>query len=227
MRNRAERPMTLREEAKRIPGLRNAVVRLRKQPLVVGWHRRRRIRDLQRLHDAVAGTALSGRYWMWAGLLLGWAREGTLMSHDLDDVDLAYRKEDSDRFRAAMPSIVAAGFQVECEFYNTEGRVVEVRFVRRRCRYEFFEFEPTDRGTLRYYLCDTEAESGQRYELVAEIRDQALTPIEFLGRTWLKHADHEYELEAMYGEWRVPDPYWDYRGDLAAVECRILPDRHG
>ena len=39
---------------------------------------------------------------------------------------------------------------------------------------------------------------------------QRLVPIEFLDRVWLKSEDHELELEHEYGDWRSPDPDWDY-----------------
>ncbi len=39
----------------------------------------------------------------------------------------------------------------------------------------------------------------------------------FLGREWLKLADHEAQLEELSGDWRTPDPDWDYRDDPSIV----------
>jgi GH18 family chitinase len=40
---------------------------------------------------------------------------------------------------------------------------------------------------------------------------------EFLGRKWLKSADHERELTAIYGDWRTPDQNWDYLYDDLSI----------
>jgi len=45
---------------------------------------RRFVADLLRLHDVLADTEISGRNWVWAAMLLGWAREGDLLAHDRD-----------------------------------------------------------------------------------------------------------------------------------------------
>jgi hypothetical protein len=49
--------------------------------------------------------------------------------------------------------------------------------------------------------------------------EQATVPFTFLGRTWLKHDDHELELRCLYGAWETPDPSWDYL-DGAAIDAR-------
>src|ERR1035437_4102694 len=37
---------------------------------------------LRRMHDTLSSTDFSGRYWVRAGMLLGWARERDLLAHD-------------------------------------------------------------------------------------------------------------------------------------------------
>src|SRR5689334_2771579 len=46
--------------------------------------------DLRLLNDVLAATEFGPRYWVWGGMLLGWAREGRLIAHDIGDADFAY-----------------------------------------------------------------------------------------------------------------------------------------
>jgi len=41
--------------------------------------------------------------------------------------------------------------------------------------------------------------------------------MEFLERTWLKPADHEVFLTAIYGDWRTPNPDYDYVEDEKSI----------
>ena len=162
--------------------------------------------DLRRLNDALATTDLAGRYWMFSGCLLGWAREGKILRHDTRDVDFGIRSEDVPHLRAAVPTLNRAGFRCLFQFYNNAGKVTELTFIRRGAQYEFFSMEPVD-GRLRYYLYDIRDDP---IELEAEQPDQSLVPFDFLNRTWLKQADHELDLATVYGDWRTPDPSWSY-----------------
>ena len=53
---------------------------------------------------------------------------------------------------------------------------------------------------------------------VCEIPAQPLEDVTFLERTWLKTRDYDAELTALYGDWRVPEPGWDYLSGPAIVE---------
>jgi hypothetical protein len=164
------------------------------------------VRDLRRLNDALSGTELSGRYWMFGGCLLGWAREGAVLRHDTRDVDFGFRSEDLPLLYAATPSLERAGFKRLFRFSNNAGRVTELTFLRRGVQYEFFSMQPVD-GKLRYFLYSV---GDTPLELEAEQPDQPLVPFAFLGRTWLKQEDHDLDLSIVYGDWRTPDPAWSY-----------------
>lgn len=179
--------------------------------------------DLRRLHEALADTELSGRYWVWAGVLLGWAREGRLLTHDRD-ADFALLQEDLPRFRRAIPALRQAGFKPLYQFRNNRGEVTELTFRRHSATFDFFAFEPVD-GMLRYSVYGWPPD--HLIEVEAQVPDQELVPFEFLGRTWLRHADYERELECMYGDWRVPQRKWNYLQDDQAAVCHrpwINPD---
>ncbi len=163
--------------------------------------------DLRDLHDAIAGTELDGHYWVWGGLLLGWAREGAILPHDCLDADFAVADGDFDRLVGAMPAIMRAGFKPDRRFVNDAGQVTELTVTRRGARFEFFRMFPED-GRLRYHLYDLKL--TEVTEIEAWLPDQPTESFSFLGRTWLKHADHALELRTTYGNWEVPDPSWSY-----------------
>lgn len=194
----------------RTPGLDRAFVRLNDQLFV-----RQFARDLCRLHDVLSGTDLAGRYWVWSGMLLGWAREGALIAHDRD-ADFGLVPEDLSRLLRATPALRRAGFQPLHQFRNNEGRVTELMFRRHRAMFDFCVLEPVD-GMLRYYVYGWLPED--LIEVEAQLPNQELVTFDFLGRTWLRHADYERELEMMYGDWRTPQRDWDCVHDDKAAVC--------
>lgn len=190
--------------------LRAVVMRVR-----VERRRRQFAADLRRLNDALAGSPLDGRWWVFGGMLLGWAREGRLLDHDLIDADFAYRDEDHERFLAAVPTLVAAGFEPLHRYVSNDGLVTIHRFVRGRGRFEFFRLVPVE-GGLRFWMHDGREPPT---EYAGDLTDQCVSPFRFLGRTWLKSEDHEAELAAMYGDWRTPDPGFDYPDEPCIVSA--------
>lgn len=114
--------------------------------------------------------------------------------------------------------IAKAGFQCDRRFLNNNGEVTEVTFMRHGARFEFFRMFPCD-GRLRYFTYGSE--NGQPIELQSSLPGQLTVPFDFIGRTWLKHEDHELELRSMYGSWEIPVPSWSYL-DNCDIETRSL-----
>jgi hypothetical protein len=175
-------------------------------------------RDLRRLHDILEDSGLAGRYWLWSGLLLGWAREGRILPHDVRDADIAYSAADDERFAAAVPALVAGGFRPWFSFRGNDGEIPVRMFVRHGAFFEFYRMtdQESGRGPVRRYHLFGHGEDGP-VEVAAELPRQELVPFEFLGRTWRKPADHEAELEAQYGDWRTPDTSWSYLDEHTIV----------
>jgi hypothetical protein len=174
-------------------------------------------RDLRRLNDVLSATELAGRYWVFGGLLLGWAREGSVLGYDSADADFAIRREDFDRLCASVPALERAGFRRLFRFANNAGEVTELTFMRRGAQFEFFSLTPTG-GTFRYFMYGFDKTGAVEVEVEEPL--QALAPFEFVGRTWLKPADHDLELSATYGNWRAPNPDWWYLDQPNVVERR-------
>lgn len=169
------------------------------------------VNDLRRLNDALRSTDLDGCYWVWSGLLLGWAREGTVLPHDSMDADFAVLDRDFWRLMEAVPAIENAGFRRYRRFLNNDGEVTEVAFMRHGARFEFFRMFPDD-NRLKYFLYGSE--NGKAIELQASQPNQAMASFDFIGRAWLKHEDHELELRSIYGSWEVPDASWSFLNGL-------------
>ncbi|MBX2999498.1 MAG: LicD family protein [Caldilineaceae bacterium] len=168
-------------------------------------------RNLQLLHDTLAGTPLAERYWVWGGLLIGWAREGRILSHDANDADFAFLRRDRAHFLAAIPALTEVGFVPTLRWTNNAGAATEYVFRKDGASFEFFEMAE-EGDAFCYWLY----RSGVEY--ACRIPRHDLSPMTFLDRTWLKPADHDKILTAIYGDWRVPDPRWSFTQEKSIVE---------
>jgi|HubBroStandDraft_6_1064221.scaffolds.fasta_scaffold82110_2 hypothetical protein len=178
--------------------------------------------DLRDLCDALQHSALDGRYWVWSGLLLGWAREGAILQHDSLDADFAVADEDFQHLVDAIPALLAAGFVRDRCFINNEGVVTELTFLRHGARFDFFRMFQEPGQRRRYFMYSIHWNGI--LEIEAVVPDQPRVPFSFIERTWLKVKDHELELKSIYGNWQVPDPSWSYLEGLDVVSR--TPSRH-
>ena len=188
----------------RIPGIGGTIASFANRHFV-----RQFVPDLQRLHDVLEETELSGHYWIRAGVLLGWAREGTLLAHDRD-ADFGVLAEDLPRLMNAIPGLRQAGFQPLMRFRNNEGQVAELTFIRHGAKFEFFILEPIG-DQLRYFVFGWPPDHLVQIEKRLPVQD--LVPFDFLDRRWLRPDDFELELRSMYGDWRTPTRDWNYLRD--------------
>ncbi|OLT10045.1 hypothetical protein BJF78_29410 [Pseudonocardia sp. CNS-139] len=192
-------------------------------PLVGEAHRRRRGAlfedDMRLLNDVLADGPLAGRYWVWAGLLLGWAREGRVLPHDVGDADFAFSARDDALLAMAEDQLAEAGFRRWFSFRNHAGERTERVYVRNGFRFEFFRMDDVGEDTHEYHMYGP-GRSGT-IEFVGHLPRRGLEPFEFLDRTWLKPRDHELLLRTCYGDWRTPDPTWSVFDDRSLVARRV------
>jgi hypothetical protein len=174
--------------------------------------------DLRLLHDVLERTPLAGRYWLRAGLLLGWAREGKVLAHDCNDADFGYLQADRTRLLEALPALLQAGFHPGNVFKNSAGSATEYRVIRRGARFEFFEMaEVGDQFEYFLYACHGTFQKTP-IQMRCRVPKHGLEKIEFIDRQWCKPDRHEEQLEVMYGQWRQPDPEHEYTNSGAVVE---------
>src|SRR5262249_36673539 len=118
--------------------------------------------------------------------------------------------------------LVGAGFVPRHRFSSADGRYVEHRFRRMGVQFDFFRLA-TAGSRWRYSLFVV---GDEPVELIAEVPIQPRVRFSFLGREWLKVADHDLALRTIYGDWRRDQPRWSYVSDRAVVEripVAILP----
>ncbi|MBI3957502.1 MAG: LicD family protein [Chloroflexi bacterium] len=167
--------------------------------------------SLQLLHDTLADTPLACRYWVWGGLLIGWAREGRILSHDVSDADFAFLREHRARFLNAIHALKAAGFVPSKRWINNEGDATEYVFVKGSAKFEFFEMVRQG-DEFCYWLYN------RPVEFACRIPSHGLAAMTFLDRLWQKPDDHDKHLTAVYGEWCVPDPNYTFLNEKSIVE---------
>ena len=167
------------------------------------------VADLQLLNDVLAASPLAGRYWMFGGMLIGWARDGDLIRGVDEDFDFVFHDADLDRFRYAITDLVRAGFLPRYKFPSVFEPASTLSLVRHGTRFDFFRAQP--HGVDSYILYSYHnyvVSAGGPVRTTHSYRDQPLVPIEYLDRLWLKSQDHDLELTQEYGDWRTPDPGW-------------------
>ncbi|WP_226366697.1 hypothetical protein [Pseudonocardia sp. ICBG162] len=187
-------------------------------PLLAPAHRRRRAaafrEDLLLLNDVLAGTRFGAHYWVWGGMLLGWAREGGLLAHDVGDADFCYDASADAEFAAAVPALRAAGFRPWFSYRDSDGELRERVFVRRGSKFEFFRLTTTgEEQEYRMFGSD----GLEPVEVLGRIPAQRPETFSFLGRRWNKPVDHEGLLRRHYGDWRIPVTDWHYLTDDGTV----------
>lgn len=180
-------------------------------------------RNLRLLHDVLEGSPIHGHYWIRAGLLLGWAREGRILRHDVHDADFGFLARDRERLLASVGALVAAGFEPWRAYRNNAGRVTEISLKKDGAQFDFIE--TSARGQVFEYFLYVPHRQPPR-ELRCEIPRHGLAPIAFLRRQWLKPEPHEPYLETLYGSWRTPDPSYSYLNAGSIVERSVWTGSH-
>jgi SAM-dependent methyltransferase len=179
------------------------------------------IDNLRQLHDALADTPIAGRTWIFGGLDLGLVREGEIMLHDTKDVDFAYLGEDAERLEASFPALIEAGFDPHFRFPGLTGEATEHSFTKDGAKFEFFRLDLVgDEFVFHHYGQTPERSLRNRCTIPA----QPLKELRLAGRTWLHARDSDVELTALYGDWRTPNPDWNYLEGPSIVETTAWDD---
>jgi len=183
--------------------------------LAYGSVQRRLKKGLLRLHDALAQTPMHRKYWINGGLLLGCIRHGGPLPHD-DDADFSFWEEDREVFVESVKALMDAGFRPRKKRPNNDGSFTTFSFRYLGIDFDFCQMFVVD-GKMRWI--GRAGEPG--LELVNEVPMHGLDEIELFGRTWMKPDDHETYLEALYGDWRDPNPSY-----CSWTDSRAIIDRY-
>ena len=179
------------------------------------------VANLQLLNDVLAQTALAERYWLWGGVLLGWAREGRLLGHDAADADFGILAADESVWLAATPALAAAGFRPYLTWTNSKGVITEYVLKKDQAHFDFFLLFP-EGAKARYWLYAPLRGKAAYVELEGVVVVNAFSTMRFLERSWRKPADHDAHLTEVYGDWRTPNPHHNYVVDERSIVSRRL-----
>lgn len=170
--------------------------------------------NLALLHSILEEAGLLDRAWLTGGLLLGWSRFGHPLRTDLQDADFGFMAFDRSRFRDGFAMLIDRGFRPHTRWHRNDGTTSEWSLKRDGVQFDFFEYR--DCGADSVEVCgyfpersswdDWDAASGEEImQSRLVLPRQPLVPFQLLEQTWLKHADHALELDALYGpRWRAP-----------------------
>jgi hypothetical protein len=174
----------------------------------------RRRNGLVLLHDVLTGTPIQGKYWMIMGLLLGCVRDGQPIKWDRD-ADFGFLQRDLQQFLAAVEVLRSRGFSLRRQQINNDGSVTKWALKFQGFKYEFFMF--LQQGDRLRWIYHSEK---LHLEVVNELPSHELDELDLYGRRWLKPANAEEYLTALYGDWRTPDPNYVYARDCRATVSR-------
>ena len=166
---------------------------------------------MQRLNEVLQGTSFADKYWVNGGLLLGYVRSGGPLPHD-PDVDFSFWRSDGEHLLAALPRLQQAGFRKWKRWTNNEQHVTEWSLTYRGVAFEFFEMHEAEQR-MRWYCYG----GNPIQELLNEVPLHGLAACQMFGHSWQKPDDHETYLQALYGDWRTPNPDYDYVHDSQAI----------
>jgi hypothetical protein len=175
---------------------------------------------LRGVNDVLSTTPIDARYWMWGGTMLGYAREGAVLRHDLRDADFACLDEDWPRLLDSIPALVNHAFQPLERFRNNAGVITQLTFLRQGVNFDFFRLWKEREHFTYFEYFGWGRPDVSPIEMAGEVPLQDRVPFSFLSRSWLKVEDHERELEALYGDWRVPQTEWQGDRDRPAIVRR-------
>jgi len=178
---------------------------------------------LRALNDTLASTPLSGYYWVHGRMLLGWAREGRLLERDGGQVDFFVLKEEEDRLVEGIDALLDAGFRLSRRLPSIDdAHATRWVMAGEDASLQFWLVEIAG-DRLRYHSYGHNTDPSYPYSYlhnICEISASSLEEFPFLGRYWLKPADHEAQLTGIYGDWRTSEPDLDNMRSPAIAERR-------
>ena len=177
-------------------------------PVYKSWHDQLELMRLESMkHSALDSLDLlhaifednSIKYWLYAGTLLGFIRDGGPITGD-PDIDLGFRVEDILLIEKA---VVDKGF-VKIHEFSFNGIIYEERYEYNGVGIDFFYFSKDSNVEYTYQF---NRKVTSFYPVKEEHYDNEFSNIikfNFSGHVYNIPSKYERILENTYGEWRVP-----------------------
>lgn len=136
---------------------------------------------------------------------------GNAPPHD-DDADFSVWESDRALFLESIAAIKRKGFRQRKKRPNNNGSITTWSFRWCGVDYDFVQMFLVD-GKMRWIG----RAGAPGLELINEVSNHGLEPVQIYGRPFMKPDDHETYLEALYGVWRTPNPGYVPWEDSRAV----------
>ena len=163
------------------------------------------------LYDTLATTSMHGKYWVNGGLLLGCVRDGGPLPGD-DDVDFSFWAVDRDRMIEALRVLENKGFCRRKKRPNNDRTFTKWSLRFQGVDYDFIQME--DHGSTMRWISHA---GTPGLEILNEVPNHGLKGMELYDRQWMIPDDPDTYLQALYGDWRHPDPNYCFWDDSQAV----------
>lgn len=168
----------------------------------------------------IQDEGLNDDIWVCGGALLGFAREGKILNHDVD-VDFNYDASLEHEFLKLIDRLVRSGFKYIKPYKNNDQIITQHLLMHGRVKIDFFRIWSTEEGDMQWYCyCHKHWASRPSRQFLNQITSVGLEKINFHGVEVSKPIDHERYLREIYGEWRVPvKDYAYYIDNLSIVKA--------
>jgi hypothetical protein len=165
--------------------------------------------------SALNKTPMRKRFWMCGGILLGYAREGRLLSHDTD-IDFHYWVEDEEILLDVLKNLCQHEFSYVGEMIDNNNRCTQHVIRYGKVKIDFFVAWRVD-GKVQWTCYTTPHWNRPSRQYLNEIPDLQTAEVEFYGLPVSKPIDHETYLQAIYGNWMEPMVDYTYYVDSCSI----------
>lgn len=192
----------------RIPGFRRVSTRVQL---------RRYEQVVRELHATLATTPLADRYLLACGLLLGYHRENRILPWDCWDADLEVSERHLPELAATLPLLARAGWRYRTTWCTNDGKVAEVRLMRKLVGLDLFVTYDRGAETASWVFSKRD---GKWLQAEQRVPAGGVQEVDFIGLRWRAPDPIEPVLTALYGNWRSPEPDWDYMASPSIVDVQ-------
>jgi hypothetical protein len=170
---------------------------------------------IKELHATLATTPLADHYLLSCGLLLGYRRENRALPWDCWDVDFEVPARYLPELAATVPLLVRAGWRHRVTWCSNDGRVAEVRLMRKLVGLDLFVTYDEGDEVASWVFSKRD---GTWLQAEQRVPQAGVQEVEFLGLRWNAPDPIDPVLVAMYGDWQTPQPGWDYMTSPSIVD---------
>ncbi len=178
---------------------------------------------IREIHSVLDGSGVL--FFVDAGTLLGFIREGRLLKWDFD-VDFGVVVEGPETWTRLGRCLTSSGYKLIKQF-RVDGSVMEQTYGKNGLSIDFFGHFNVAETSVQYSFYNPTNHPTNEMAVMefSSTRISGISKLPLDEITVNIPDNTERYLADSYGEnWRIPDPSWDYRNSPG---YRLRPDKHG